>query len=270
VRLGHGKQRHHDLRSFRRKRPREERCVVTCQLSLQDLDACVAVRGDVQRCHDEHAGPHPLVGASTGEAFPLVLPENVRVIGQPQWGTTPAKVLVPSAGTAFRLSASKIGLSNLLIDGADNSTNVTSTWTSMPTNTVTGLVSLNTSNGNGIRVEGDSKIVLRRSVAYGSAGDGVLVLTSTHGAGGSTADINFLGAIDLGTSGNAGGNVLQVPGVGFNVTAPHGQKPNQGAGRVPQHCTGRERWSDAERPRQLAGGSRKIRRAPSANVPFRE
>ncbi|MFI5054239.1 MAG: hypothetical protein ACHQDE_07750, partial [Acidimicrobiia bacterium] len=326
------------------------------------------------------------ISPTTGEAFPLVLPANVEVLGQPQSGTTPPKVLVPAGKVAFRLGSSNSGLSNLTIDGVDDSNsstrytsgvvidappggsaptgitldhvsvqqslrdgiaigagnattgatvtvgpgvrvsgagfgsaggaggtvrsngitiagsasvtivggagsdrsafnensqhgiavhdraaitiaeslnltdptsmaydeaNVTangndfagltiiqspvgaatnsSDWQSMPTNMITGLVTLNTRNGNGIRLEGGSKVVLRSCVSYGNAANGVAVPTSTA-SGGSAADANFVGGIDLGASGHSGGNVVQVPGVAFGATPPHGQSPNQGAG----------------------------------------
>jgi hypothetical protein len=101
-------------------------------------------------------------------------------------------------------------------------------WTTLPGNTVTGLVVLNTTNGNAIRIEGGSKLVLRDSVAYGNGGDGVDVTTAATAAG-TAADRNWIGGIDLG-SGSAGSNMLQVPGVAFGVVPASGQLPNAGAG----------------------------------------
>jgi hypothetical protein len=99
----------------------------------------------------------------------------------------------------------------------------------MPLNTVTGLVSFG-GTINGIRVEGGSRLQLRGSVSLANGANGVHVVNSgwpTTGANAaSTADVVFLGGIDVGTdtSTNKGGNLLQAPGatVGFSANQNHG------------------------------------------------
>jgi hypothetical protein len=99
----------------------------------------------------------------------------------------------------------------------------------VPVNNVTGFVSLRTTAGNGIRLEGGSKAKLRNCVTYANALSGILVTTSAQ-AGASLADRNWTDAIDLGTSGSSGKNVVQVPGQPFGVTPPTGELPNGRAG----------------------------------------
>jgi hypothetical protein len=93
-------------------------------------------------------------------------------------------------------------------------------WTNMPTCNITGLVSIN-SSGNGIRLEGGSKVTLRKSVSYGNAGDGVHVEAGPNALTGAQ-DANYIGALDLGTAANAGGNLLQVPYGAAGATYNHG------------------------------------------------
>jgi hypothetical protein len=108
------------------------------------------------------------------------------------------------------------------------STNSTG-WQALPTNSVTGLVSLRTAAGNGVRIEGGSKATIRSCVSYGNAASGLIVAKS-GAVGALAADADFIGAIDLGTSGSAGSNVLQVPGQPLGAVPANGELPNGGAG----------------------------------------
>jgi hypothetical protein len=94
-------------------------------------------------------------------------------------------------------------------------------WTAMGTCAITGMVTMNAPAGNGFRFEGGSKVTLRGSVAYGNIGDGVHVETGGN-AGTTKADANWIGAIDLGIVGSAGGNVLQIPYGAAGATYNHG------------------------------------------------
>ncbi|MFI5299267.1 MAG: hypothetical protein ACHREM_14325 [Polyangiales bacterium] len=121
--------------------------------------------------------------------------------------------------------SASVTASNNYIAGLSIFTSVT---TLAPLSTVTGLVVLGTTSGNGIRIEGGSHVKLRKSVALGSAGSGVIVVQS--GQSGTALQINDIQGIDLGRPGDPGLNVVQVPEPAFGVTPSAGSAPNGGAG----------------------------------------
>jgi hypothetical protein len=95
-------------------------------------------------------------------------------------------------------------------------------------NGVTGFLSVGTTAGNGIRIEGGSNVKVRDSYSIGNVGSGIIVSTSVIGG----TRNNDLTNIDLGTAissdagatdagGSPGGNVFQ---------ASIGSNPNTGAG----------------------------------------
>jgi hypothetical protein len=93
---------------------------------------------------------------------------------------------------------------------------------SLPLNAVTGFLSVGTTAGNGIRIEGGSNVRVRDSYSIGNFGSGVIVATSVIGA----VRNNSLANIDLGsTASDAGGG----PG-GNTFQASIGSNANGGAG----------------------------------------
>jgi hypothetical protein len=87
----------------------------------------------------------------------------------------------------------------------------------VPSNSVTGLLSVGTINGHGIRIGGGSNVKIRSSHSLGNFNSGLIVATLVIGS----TRYNSLTTIDLGKSGDPGGNQFQ---------ATIGSNANQGAG----------------------------------------
>jgi hypothetical protein len=87
----------------------------------------------------------------------------------------------------------------------------------LPINTVTGLLSVGTPAGHGIRIGGGSNVKVRNSHTLGNFNNGVIVLTTVIGAN----RYNALTDIDLGRPSDPGNNQFQ---------ATIGSNANQGAG----------------------------------------
>jgi hypothetical protein len=130
------------------------------------------------------------------------------------------------SGSPVILSANSIaGL--VIAQNPIGATTAGTDWTAMPTCSVSGVVSMNAPGGNGIRIEGGSKVKLRNSISFGNSGDGVRIETSGLNAA-SKADSISIATIDLGggdgATPTAGANTLQFPY--GNVGATY----NKGAG----------------------------------------
>ena len=91
----------------------------------------------------------------------------------------------------------------------------------LPLNAVTGFLSVGTTQGNGIRIEGGSNVRMRDSYSLGNFGSGIIVATSVI----ATVRNNSLTNIDLGSRLDAGGS----PG-GNTFQASIGSNANGGAG----------------------------------------
>jgi hypothetical protein len=87
----------------------------------------------------------------------------------------------------------------------------------LPLNTVTGFMSVGTTNGHGIRLGGGSNVKIRNSQSLGNFNSGIIVATLVIGA----TRHNTLTGIDLGKVADPGGNQFQ---------ATIGSNANQGAG----------------------------------------
>ena len=112
----------------------------------------------------------------------------------------------------------------------------------VPVCNVTGFVSLRTTAGNGIRVEGGSKAKLRNCVAYGNSLSGIIVPTGAGGGGATTQDRNWTDAIDLGTNGSPGNNVVQVPGQPFGRRRAASFRTDAPASASQSRATPGTRW----------------------------
>jgi hypothetical protein len=91
----------------------------------------------------------------------------------------------------------------------------------LPLNDVTGFLTVGTTTGNGIRIEGGSNVRMRSSYSLGNFGSGIVVATSVIGA----TRNNALANIDLGSSADAGGS-----SGGNTFQASIGSNANGGAG----------------------------------------
>jgi hypothetical protein len=128
-------------------------------------------------------------------------------------------ILVDGAGSVT-IIGSQLGGSGTVETRGNYTSGLTITQTpavGLPLNTVTGFVSVGTTNGNGIRIGGGSSAKIRSSHALGNFNSGIIVGTLVIGS----TRHNTLAGIDLGKPSDPGGNQFQ---------ATIGSNANQGAG----------------------------------------
>jgi hypothetical protein len=97
----------------------------------------------------------------------------------------------------------------------------------LPTNTITGLVSIGSTAGHGMRIVAGSNVTVRSSLFLGNKGDGVII-----SAGAGLGAVNSMAGIDLGNTTTNGDNTFQsLSGIlgnsaaGLCIDVANGQAP---------------------------------------------